>query len=133
MLEARHFTIFADHKPLTFAFSQKNDKCLLCQFRHVDFISQFKTGIWYVSGKDNVIFDLLSRIESGSTLVNFSALSRSQETSPKLRNLLDHGSALCLVNFTIPGYDESLYCDTSSDHPRLYLTPTFYFSNYLFV
>jgi hypothetical protein len=27
MLEARHFVIFTDHKPLTFAFSQKRDKC----------------------------------------------------------------------------------------------------------
>lgn len=27
MLEARHFIIFTDHKPLTFAFSQKNGKC----------------------------------------------------------------------------------------------------------
>jgi hypothetical protein len=28
MLEARHFVIFTDHKPLTFAFQQKRDKCL---------------------------------------------------------------------------------------------------------
>ena len=27
MLEARHFTIFTDHKPITYAFEQKRDKC----------------------------------------------------------------------------------------------------------
>jgi cleavage and polyadenylation specificity factor subunit 1 len=27
MLEARHFTIVTDHKPLTFAFHQKRNKC----------------------------------------------------------------------------------------------------------
>jgi len=27
MLEARHFVIFTDHKPLTYAFSQRRDKC----------------------------------------------------------------------------------------------------------
>ena len=26
MLEARHFVIFTDHKPLTYAFSQRRDK-----------------------------------------------------------------------------------------------------------
>jgi hypothetical protein len=31
MLEARHF-IFTDHKPITYAFQQKRDKCLPWQF-----------------------------------------------------------------------------------------------------
>jgi len=39
MLEARNFIIFTDHKPLTFAFHQKRDKCSPRQFNHVDFIS----------------------------------------------------------------------------------------------
>jgi hypothetical protein len=29
MLEARHFIIFADHKPITYGFQQKRDKCSL--------------------------------------------------------------------------------------------------------
>jgi cleavage and polyadenylation specificity factor subunit 1 len=32
MVEARHFAIFTDHKPLTYAFSQKRDKCSPRQF-----------------------------------------------------------------------------------------------------
>ena len=28
MLEARHFVILTDYKPLTYAFSQKRDKCI---------------------------------------------------------------------------------------------------------
>jgi hypothetical protein len=27
MLEVRHFTIFTDHKPITYAFQQKRDRC----------------------------------------------------------------------------------------------------------
>jgi cleavage and polyadenylation specificity factor subunit 1 len=27
VLEARHFLIFSDHKPLNYAFSQRRDKC----------------------------------------------------------------------------------------------------------
>jgi cleavage and polyadenylation specificity factor subunit 1 len=45
MLEARHFVIFTDHKPLTYAFSQRRDKCSPRQFNHLDFISQFTTDI----------------------------------------------------------------------------------------
>jgi len=53
MLEARHFTILTDHKPLTFAFHQKRDKCSPRQFNQLDFISQFTTDILHISGQDN--------------------------------------------------------------------------------
>ena len=39
MLEGRHFVIYTEHKPLTYAFSQKRDKCSPRQFNHLDFIS----------------------------------------------------------------------------------------------
>jgi hypothetical protein len=45
MLEACHFSIFTDHKPITYAFQQKQDKCSPRQFNHLDFIAQFKTDI----------------------------------------------------------------------------------------
>ncbi|GFS81847.1 retrotransposable element Tf2 protein type 1 [Trichonephila clavipes] len=47
MLEARDFTVFTDHKPLTYAFRQKSDKCSPRQIRQLDFISQFTTNILY--------------------------------------------------------------------------------------
>jgi cleavage and polyadenylation specificity factor subunit 1 len=64
MLEARHFIIFTDHKPITYAFQQKRDKCPSRQFHHLDFIAQFTTDIRHVSGQDNVVADALSRVES---------------------------------------------------------------------
>lgn len=43
MLEGRQFTIYTDHKPLTFAFRQKADKASPRQSRQLEFISQFTT------------------------------------------------------------------------------------------
>jgi hypothetical protein len=58
MLEARHFIIF------TYAFKQKRDKCSPRQFNHLDFVAQFATDIWLISGQDNVVADALPRVES---------------------------------------------------------------------
>jgi cleavage and polyadenylation specificity factor subunit 1 len=63
MLEASHFTIFTDHKPITFAFQQKRNKCSLRQFNHLDFIAQFTTDIRHILEQDNVVTDALSRVE----------------------------------------------------------------------
>jgi cleavage and polyadenylation specificity factor subunit 1 len=64
MLEARHFTIFTDHKPITYAFQQKREKYSPLQFNHFDFVSQFTTDIRHISGRDNVVADTLSRVKS---------------------------------------------------------------------
>jgi cleavage and polyadenylation specificity factor subunit 1 len=63
-LEERHFTIFTDHKPITYAFQQKRDKCSPHQFNHVDFVTQFTTDISHISGQDNFVTDDLSRGKS---------------------------------------------------------------------
>ena len=61
MLEARRFVIFNEHKPLTYVFSHRRDKCTPRQFNHLDYISQFTTDIRHISGQDNVVADAVSR------------------------------------------------------------------------
>jgi cleavage and polyadenylation specificity factor subunit 1 len=39
MLEAHHFIIFTDHKPITYAFQQKRDKWSPRQLYHLEFIA----------------------------------------------------------------------------------------------
>ncbi|KAI5721773.1 hypothetical protein M8J77_025546 [Diaphorina citri] len=63
LLEGRPFTLYTDHKPLSFAFRQKLEKASPRQLRQLDFISQYTTDIRHISGKDNFIADTLSRIE----------------------------------------------------------------------
>jgi hypothetical protein len=65
MLEARHFIVFTNHKPITYAFQQKRDKYSSLQFSHLDLVAQFMTDMRNISEQDNVT-DALSRVESVS-------------------------------------------------------------------
>ncbi|GFR16900.1 uncharacterized protein TNCT_654361 [Trichonephila clavata] len=67
ILEGHNFTIFMDRKPLTFAFMQKLDKCSTRQNRQLDFIFQFTTDIKYIKSTENVVAELLSRINEIKT------------------------------------------------------------------
>ncbi|KAG7309898.1 hypothetical protein JYU34_004412 [Plutella xylostella] len=126
MIEARAFTIYTDHKPLTFAFHTNRDKCSPRQFRYLDFIGQFSTDIQFVAGKDNVVADSLSRIEEISgTSIDYQSLARAQETDDELQELLKGGSSLKLEKVTIPHTDSQVYCDMSMTQPRPFIPITF--------
>ncbi|CAK1578763.1 unnamed protein product [Parnassius mnemosyne] len=125
MLEARHFTVYTDHKPLCFAFNTRKDKCSPRQFRHLDFISQFTTDIQHVSGKDNVVADALSRIEELTLPVDLVALAKSQIDDPELKEILLNTTSLRLRQVTIPGTQTQLYCDDNNDSLRPFVTKPF--------
>jgi hypothetical protein len=62
MLEARHFIIFTDRKPIIFVFTKRTDTCSARQFIYLDLIAQFTTDIHHISGQSNIVADALSRI-----------------------------------------------------------------------
>jgi cleavage and polyadenylation specificity factor subunit 1 len=120
VLEAQHFTILTDHKPLTFAFHQKRDKCSPCQFNHLDFIAHFTTDICHISGQDNIVANTLSWVEIITAPVTHEALSTAQADDEKLRELFLSTTALQLEKVLIPGTSFELYCDTSSGKTPLH-------------
>nr|VZI38648.1 unnamed protein product [Spirometra erinaceieuropaei] len=61
LLEGREFTIFTDHKPLTFAIRSHSDKYNPREIRQLDYISQFTTDIRHIDGTKNDVADMLSR------------------------------------------------------------------------
>ncbi|BHF77222.1 hypothetical protein SprV_0502032600 [Sparganum proliferum] len=61
LLEGREFTIFTDHKPLTFAIHSRSDKLSPREIRHLDYISQFTSDIRHIDGSRNEVADALSR------------------------------------------------------------------------
>lgn len=120
-LEGRDFPIFTDHKPLTFAFHQNPEKASQRQLRHLDFIGQFTTDIRFVDGKENLVADACSRIESIELppAVNIPALARLQASDQELEQL-KATSSLQFRSLQVPG-DLQLHCDASGNILRPYV------------
>lgn len=101
ILEGQVFTIFTDQKPLIYAFQQSNDKATPRQFRYLDYISQFSTDIRHISGKDNVVADTLSRIDSltltGS--IDYKLFAIDQESDEELQTLRNNPTKTKLNSF----------------------------------
>lgn len=126
LLEGRDFTIFTDHKPLTFAFQQNLDKASPRQVRQLDFISQFSTDIRYIPGKDNVVADALSRIETINvpSNIDYEAIADAQVNDTELENLFQN-SSLKMKKFSLANSTKEIYCDVSQNKIRPYIPVAF--------
>ncbi|GFT77329.1 transposon Tf2-9 polyprotein [Trichonephila clavipes] len=120
LLEGNDF----DHKPLTFAFKQKNEKASPRQQRQLQHISEFSCNIQHVLGKDNVVADALSRIDSISE-INFEEIAEEQTTDEELQQLL-HNNSLKFKPSTLPS-GKKLWCDISTQKIRPYIPHKFRF------
>src|SRR5436190_680699 len=114
LLEGRTFTIYTDHKPLTYAFNQDPLRSSPRQARHLEFIAQFSTDIRHISGKDNIVADTLSRVESIQKAISYEELAQAQEEDDELQKVIKEEKGLKLVKIKLPGSTKSLYCDTST-------------------
>ena len=61
ILDGRSFTIFTDHKPLTYALSRTTDAWTPKQCRHLSYVAEFTSDIQHMPGAENVVADCLSR------------------------------------------------------------------------
>ncbi|KAL0809250.1 hypothetical protein ABMA28_011469 [Loxostege sticticalis] len=111
--EATHFTIFTDHKPLYYAFSERKNNCSPRQFRYLDYISQFSTDIQHISGKDNTVAGTLSRVDELTEPASLEDLAKSQQSDPELAHYVNEESSLRIQEMKIPGSRTELYCDVT--------------------
>ncbi|GFW83535.1 transposon Tf2-9 polyprotein [Trichonephila clavipes] len=123
MLEARDFTVFTDHKPLTYAFRQKSDKCSPRQIRQLDFISQFTTNIVHIPGSDNIAADVLSRVSAITfpSQIDYDCIAETQQTDQELHTLIASGTSLELKKVTFPNSSTEIMCDLSTGTARPYI------------
>lgn len=124
VLEAHRFKILTDRKPLTYIFSQKNDKINPRQRNQISFISQFTTWIEYIKGEKNTVADALSRVESIEIPTNFNledlalAQSRDQELSEYLAS---KKTSLKLKTVIVCPKKIKIICDNYSNINRPFL------------
>lgn len=126
--EGRPLIIFTDHKPLTFMFSKSN--CSTSEtprrMRMIMFISEFTTDIRHISGKENIVADALSRVESIScpSTLNYDEISKAQEQDEELQTLLLKEN-LHFKQVYVPGCTKKIYCECSTANIRPYIPEDF--------
>lgn len=124
MLEGRKFSILTDHKPITYALLQRSDKASPRQVRQLNFIAQFSTDIAHVTGNENLVADVLSRIDAFRlpTDIDLDELSAEQNGDPELQQLLDSTTtSLKLRKLTHGPSHTQIYCDVSAEAIRPYV------------
>lgn len=127
-LEGRDFVVYTDHKPLTFALTSKNDRSPR-QTRHLDYIAQFTSKIQYISGKENVVADSLSRIPEIDAIstrdINIETLNGEQQKDESLKEIISFpNSKYNLKEIIVPVSNIKLWCDVSTKIPKPYIPPS---------
>ncbi|GFT68390.1 hypothetical protein TNCV_659811 [Trichonephila clavipes] len=112
-----------DHKPITYAFHQKNEKASPRQLRHLQYISQFSTNICHIKGQDNLVADAFSRIEA-ITVIDYDTIADKQTQDAELQQLMRSNSSVKFKSCTLPS-GKTLWCDISTSNIRPYIPKQF--------
>ena len=126
-VEGRPFRIFTDHRPLASAFQKVATPLSSRQQRHLARISEFSTDIRHLSGKFNVVADVLSRlppiqaIQPAYSSWDWSSFSAEQRADETLTAIIDAPGDLQIQPVEIEGYP--IICDISLGYGRP-LVPT---------
>ena len=111
-LEGRPFTVFTDHKPLTYALASSTDRSPR-QANHLSFIAEFTSDIQHIKGSNNVVADALSWPLAASCeipSVDFDAFAAAQGSMEV--------EDTSLVVSRVIWRNVNLLCDTSTGSPR---------------
>ncbi|GBL60566.1 hypothetical protein AVEN_136126-1 [Araneus ventricosus] len=101
-----------------FAFQQKNEKASPRQLRHLQYISEFSTYIRHIGGKENIIADSLSRIESISE-IDYDKIADAQIDNQDLNELRSKPS-LYFKQYPLDS-GKLLWCDISTTKIRPFI------------
>ena len=121
-LEGRHFVVYTDHKPLTFAFAKVSDPWSTRQQRHLTYISEFTTDIRHVAGKDNRVADALSRAAIHAVHANigidYEQMALAQREDAEIANYRTALTNMTLQDVSFGPKATTILCDVSTGNPR---------------
>ena len=123
-VEGRQFLVYTDHKPLTHAIVSKTERSPR-QTRHLEYIAQFTTDIYHISGPSNVVADFLSRNFENANInseFHIDKLAHLQETDEELSSLINQNkSSFKLTKISVPISNEKIWCETKTGSNRPYI------------
>ena len=122
-LGGRSFTLFTDHKPLTFAISKISDPWSPRQQRHLSYVSEFTTDVRHIEGKPNTVADTLSRgeisaISSPQPGVQYKTMTAAQRADASITSVPTATTGLAIRDISLENYGNSISCDISTGRPR---------------
>ena len=128
-VEGRVFTVYTDHKPLTYSMNTKSERSSPRQARHLNYISQFTTDIRYTQGINNPVADALSRIElnqveTNPPIIDLEAMAAAQCNCEFLTQDTPTHS-LYLQHIPLPHSSKTIICDVSMGRSCPVVPPTF--------
>jgi transposase InsO family protein len=133
MLEGRPFTIYTDHKPLTFALGKVSEPWTAMQSRQLSYVAEFTTDIRHIPGSENIVADTLSRpppaalpaaatggpavaaVAASPVNLDFARIAANQKSCQETLKAA-HSSSLQLQHMDMQG--ERVLCDISTGQPR---------------
>lgn len=123
-MEGDIFTILTDHKPLAYVLETKTDRSPR-QTRQMEYIAQFTNDIRYISGNENTVADMLSRlpeIDSISQHICFRNLQEKHELEISDR-LVDENfkNKYNIKMILIPETNFKILCEITKTYPRPYI------------
>lgn len=121
-IEGRPTTLRTDHRPLLFMFSQKMEKLIDRQARHIAFLSQLFHNVEHISGESNVVPDALSRLELATLnngLPDLDQWALDQANDTELQNIISGCSKTSLTLEARQTKNGPVYFDVAPDRTRL--------------
>ncbi|BHF63802.1 hypothetical protein SprV_0200679700 [Sparganum proliferum] len=121
--ENRDFTVFTDHKPLTFALRSHSDKCNLRVISHLNYISQFTTEIHHTYGTKNEVADMLFRPSLSSFELSYRIDLFAMVAKRQRVGCLDDGSAggLRFKDILLTNGTGTIFCDVLARFHRPFM------------
>jgi len=104
--------------------TQKTEKIIDRQIRHITFLSQYINNVEHLQGDKNIIPDALSRLEVSATQVVLPDLkqwSADQADDPELKDILSGATKSALKLEPRSTAEGTIYLDTSTKQSRVYV------------